>query len=154
MSTSALPGNFGNAKASWVAVFILFLLWWLARIPKLFASKEDVTEEAAVDTPGKDIEGHEAYAYSGKEERTRSVERHFRDGLIFLITAVAIQSLANGPRGASNALAWIFTGFWILIGIARYFLRKRRVLELLSLLDVILLVALISNAFAHPRNIF
>lgn len=35
----------GDQKASFVALFVLFLLWWLSYIPKLFASRYKTTDE-------------------------------------------------------------------------------------------------------------
>jgi len=43
-------GNFaeGDMKASWVAIFVLFLLWWLTYIPKLFTSRFKTDEDGEI----------------------------------------------------------------------------------------------------------
>ena len=149
-----------DLKGSWVAVFLLFLFWWLAHIPPLFHKSEHaeaaggkgVDEEASPPTsPLPPVDG-EYTNYPQHHSRSKRVAKHFRDGLLFLLTAIAITFAASGPPGATNTLSWIFAALWILLGILMYFFKWRRLLKFLSLLDLVLLIALISNAFAHPAT--
>lgn len=138
-------------KASWVAVFILFLLWWLAHAFRAFFHKSTSVhvEEGIVTTEKSAVVDNESKAH-----RVRRLARHFRDGLLFLLTAVALNTVARGPFGATNSFAWIFTGIWIILAALQYFApRRERLLAILKFMDIILLVALISDAFAHPANL-
>lgn len=134
-----------DAKASWVAVFLLLILWWLSHVPRMFTRRTKLEEGESPTT----VSGH-----SEEDEMQRKfkmVYGHFRDGTMYLLAAVAIDTIAAGPYGATNALAWIFTGFWIILGGMLYFFKWQRVYNLLAFLDLVLVIALISNAFAHPR---
>lgn len=133
-----------DVKASWVAVFLLLILWWLSYIPFMFISdKSSKTEDGAVIQPIED--GTE------RESRFRRIARHFRDGTLFLLAAISIDTIAAGPPGATNALAWVYTSLWIILGVLMYFFKWRRVISLLAFLDLILLIALISNSFGHAE---
>lgn len=137
-----------DLKGSWVAVFLLLVLWWLSLLLHLFhgsSSNPEKMAEAGGPVPSPEEEG---------QRRSKRVSKHFRDGLLFLLASIAIAFVAAAPQGATNALAWIFTAFWVLLGIAMLFVKMRRVMTILAFLDLILLIALISNAFAHaaPRS--
>lgn len=129
-----------DIKASWVAVFLLLILWWLSLVPLVFFhSSSGKVEEGLTTTQPTDE----------REERWRRIACHFRDGLLFLLTATTLTVIAAGPPGATNTLAWIFTAFWILIGFAMIFVKWRRVMNALAFTNIILIIAIISNSFAH-----
>jgi hypothetical protein len=131
-----------DLKASWVAIFLLLILWWLSLIPLMFEKGADTTKEEGVTTTSPVDDDH--------TDRFQRVARHFRDGLLFLLASITITVIAAGPVGTTNALAWVFTSFWIIIGGLMLLFKWRRLLTLLSFLDLVLLIALVSDAFAHP----
>lgn len=135
-----------DMKSSWVAVFLLLILWWLSLIPSMLSESAGEGEGDGKVEDGATVQPSE----HGYSNRSRKVARHFRDGLLFLLTSVGIAWIASAPEGATNALAWIFTAFWIILGIMLMFIKWRRLLNALAFLDLVLLIALISNAFAHP----
>ncbi|PJF19545.1 hypothetical protein PSACC_00636 [Paramicrosporidium saccamoebae] len=128
-----------DVKASWVAVFVMFIFWWLSYLPLLFTSNDRKPEDGVIMTPIED----------GREGRFRRISKHFRDGTLILVAATSISAIAAGPYGATNALTWIFLAFWIILAVLMMFFKWRRLFNLLIFLDLILPVALISNAFAH-----
>lgn len=143
-----------DLKGSWVAVFLLLIFWWLSLLLHLFhstsssSSSPEKMAEAGAPLPAPEEEGR---------RRSQRISKHFRDGLLFLLTSISIAFVAAAPVGATNALAWIFTAFWFILGVAMFFVKLRRIMTLLAFLDLVLLIALISNAFAHAAvrsNIF
>ena len=83
----------GDQKAAWVAIFILFLLWWLAMLPRFFYSflkKRDDAEDT--EQAAKISRAHKAY-------------NRARDGVLLLLTPVAISFAGAGNTAATNALA-------------------------------------------------
>ena len=143
------PWSSYDIKASWVAVFILFLLWWLSMLPGIFFGDHDAgTTGDKVDEEGGGAGGGMDHTEGGNR-RWKRMARHYREGVLWLLTSVALAFAAAAPPGATNALAWIFTGLWIIMGILMFFVKTPRVMNLLAFLTLILLVALISNAFAH-----
>lgn len=147
--TSILPNrnswNPYDVKASWVAVFLLLLLWWLTYIPlALFPRRKERTEDGILISGDADEDT--------RNGRLRRLHRHFRDGLLFLLTSTALDTVANGPYGATNALTWIFTSIWLILALLKYFTKWDRLITILSFLDLVLVVGIISNAFAHEAN--
>lgn len=143
-----------DLKASWVAVFILFLLWWLSMVPGILfgdgSGHSPKTGDEEGDGGGGSGSGTmEVTGIEGKHRRWKRVARHFREGTLWLLASIALAFAAAAPPGATNALAWVFTGLWIILGILMFFIKTPRVMNLLAFLFLILLVALISNAFAH-----
>lgn len=134
-------------KASWVAIFILLLFLWLSYIPVMLRGKRseiDNESPAVVQSRiiSKDIINCDL----------RLTIEHFQVGLIFLLTAVIITFTLAAPPATSNTLAWIFTAFWIAIGVLVYFDRWLRLTALLQFIDIIIIIAMISNAFARSNS--
>jgi len=88
-------GNFapGDLKASWIAIFILFLIWWLAMLPRFYYSFLKVREDA------------EDTGQAAKVSRAHKAYNRARDGVLLLLTATAISFAGAGDVGATNALA-------------------------------------------------
>ena len=139
--------NAYDVKASWVAVFLLFLFWWLTHFLCTLTPKRRAKTEEGVITVGS------SHDEDDRTSRLLKVARHFRDGLLFLLTAVTLDTVANGPYAAANALTWIFTGIWLIIGALKYFTKWDRLIPMVEFFDLILLVALISNAFAYSGDV-
>lgn len=132
--------------ASWVAIFVLLIIWWLSYVPRIFTSRSTKPiESQAVAQSGMQRESSTTMALD------RTVE-HYREGLLFLLTAVVISFTLGAPPYASNALAWVFTAIWILLGIYVYFGKSGKIVALLQFADLVLIIALISNAFARPDS--
>ena len=78
-------------KASWVAIFVLFLLWWLSYLPKLFTSRFKTDEDGEI-----------------RLSRIQRTNELARDGTILLTIAVLISFAGRSSVGATDALrqAW------------------------------------------------
>ncbi len=85
----------GDLKASWVAIFILFLIWWLAMLPRFYYSFLKVREEDAEDS-----------GMAAKVSRAHKAYNRARDGVLLLLTAIMISFAGAGDVGATNALAY------------------------------------------------
>lgn len=77
----------GDQKASFVAIFVLFLLWWLSYIPKLFAQRYKTDENGEIRT--------------SRLVRTNELAR---DGTLLLTIAVLISFAGYSSVGATSAL--------------------------------------------------
>lgn len=132
-----------DIKASWVAVFLLLLFWWLSYVPLMFASGSKKSE----DSYGTPVEVEDE-----QKRRFQRIAHHFRDGLTFLLAATVIDFAAAGPPDASNALAWVFTAIWTILAVLMVFVKWYRLVNLLAFLDLILIVAIVSNAFANASG--
>ena len=95
----------GDLKASWVAIFILFILWWLTVIPKFFQSYFSKEPSSA----GKEGDGSASAADDtappSKLSRAHKAYNRARDGVLWLLTAVTISFAGQGNEAATNALA-------------------------------------------------
>lgn len=83
----------GDLHAAWVAIFILFLLWWLAMLPRFYYSFLKERDDA------------EDTGQAAKVTRAHKAYNRARDGVLLLLTAVAISFAGAGDTGATNALA-------------------------------------------------
>lgn len=77
----------GDQKASFVAIFVLFLLWWLSYIPKLFASRYKTDENGEI-----------------RMSRLVRTNELARDGTLLLTIAVLISFAGYSSVGATSAL--------------------------------------------------
>jgi len=94
----------GDLKASWVALFILFLIWWLAMLPRFYYSFLKPT----------DIEAEDA-GQMAKVSRAHKAYNRARDGVLLLLTAIAISFAGAGDVGATNALAYTICDYLYLL---------------------------------------
>lgn len=83
----------GDLKASWIAIFILFLIWWLTMLPRFYYSYLKTREDA------------EDTGQAAKVSRAHKAYNRARDGVLLLLTAIAISFAGAGDVGATNALA-------------------------------------------------
>lgn len=137
-------GNFapGDLHASWVAVWILFLLWWLTMLPRFYYSYLKPREDA------------EDTGQAAKISRAHKAYNRARDGVLLLLTAVTISFAGAGNEAATNALAYIFMAFWIVIVIMSYFIDSKKLFTILEFLSTILLVALVIMVWGSARGRF
>lgn len=94
----------GDLKASWIAIFILFLFWWLAMLPRFYYSFLKPSDVDMEDS------GQQA-----KVSRAHKAYNRARDGVLLLLTAIAISFAGAGDVGATNALAYTFSSAYILL---------------------------------------
>jgi ABC-type multidrug transport system fused ATPase/permease subunit len=138
----------GDQKAAWVAIFILFLLWWFAMIPRFFYSFLKKRDDAG----GEDTE------QAAKVSRAHKAYNRARDGVLLLLVAVTISFAGAANTAATNALAYIemvvmhglivlfryiFMALWITVVGLSYFFDSKKLFTVLEFLGMALLVALI-----------
>lgn len=147
----------GDLKASWVTVFILFLIWWLAMLPRFYYSFLKPT----------DIEAEDA-GQLAKISRAHKAYNRARDGVLLLLTSIVIAFAGAADVAATNALAYllvrfyfrqlsfryIFMSFWIVIVIMSYFYDSKKLFTVLEFTATLFLVALIITAWATAAGRF
>lgn len=79
----------GDMKASWVAIFVLFLLWWLTYLPKMFSQRFKTDDDGDV-----------------RLSRLQRTNELARDGTLLLTIAVLISFAGYSSEGATNALRY------------------------------------------------
>jgi hypothetical protein len=84
----------GDMKASWVAIFILLIIWWLAMLPRFYYSYLKVRDDA------------EDSGQAAKVSRAHKAYNRARDGVVLLLTAVVISFAGAANVAATNALAY------------------------------------------------
>ena len=130
----------GDLKASWVAIFVLFLLWWLAMLPRFYYSYLKVRDDA------------EDSGEAAKVSRAHKAYSRARDGVLLLLTAVLISFAGAGDVGATNALAYLFMASWIIVVVLSYFVDSKKLFTVLEFLATTFLVALIIMVWATARG--
>jgi hypothetical protein len=129
----------GDQKASFVAIFVLFLLWWLSYLPRLFSSRYKTDENGEVRI--------------SRLQRTNDLAR---DGTLLLTIAVLIAFAGYSNVAATNTLSWIFLSIWVLILGLSYFRAKEpsKLINVMEFTGTTVLVALIITAFSTAEGRF
>lgn len=103
-----MSGHFapGDQKPSFVAVFILYLIWWLTFIPLAFYSYGRVEpDEIADSTIGStNVIGIEGAESKVKLSRAHKAYNRARDGVLLLTIAVLISFAGMGDEATTTVL--------------------------------------------------
>ena len=80
----------GDQKASFVAIFVLFLLWWFTYLPKLFSSRFKTDENGEI-----------------RISRLQRTNELARDGTVLLTISVLIAFAGFSSVGATTTLRYL-----------------------------------------------
>lgn len=116
------PGDF---KASWIALYTLFLIWFLTFIPKFFVGflhRKDGDPDNLAQT-----RSHRAFSIA-------------RDGVLLLLVSTALAFAGKATSDTINTLNWLFFVTWVIaIGMA-YFVDSRKILSGIQLVGWIFII--------------
>lgn len=126
-------GNFavGDFKASWVAIFVLLIIWTLTLIPRFYYSMIKNKEDDLV-----------------KMSRAYNAYDTARDGVLLLTLSTVISFAGRAAEGATNALHWVFFGIWLILIALCYFTESKIILNSLRLLGFLLIWANLIQTWA------
>ena len=77
----------GDQKASFIAIFVLFLLWWLSYLPRLFSGRYKTDENGEI-----------------RLSRLQRTNELARDGTLLLTVAILISFAGYSSVGATTTL--------------------------------------------------
>lgn len=114
----------GDQKGSWVAVFILLIVWWMTMVPKLwtgFLKRQNGDPDDV-----KVTRAHRAYAIA-------------RDGFLLLLASTALAFAGKSNVATTSTLNYLFLAVFLITILLAYVTDSRKALTSLQLIGFLLI---------------